>query len=125
MQTRGFALVHPASPKVACCRTVSFIMELHRELLNQKTMLSPRGRWNIFYRPQSESHIASKLFQHSCLQKCQPGIIAFGARDIIERYFSMLRLMKLELANCVKGAVMHVDRGHGNQPSCSRDNTLL
>src|SRR5271157_2310215 len=43
----------------------------------------------------------------------------------MERYSPALFLMKLELPHAIKGAVMHIDRGHGNQPACSRDNKLL
>src|SRR5215469_1054130 len=126
MQTRGrVAAIRSASLIMACCRTASFIMELYLELLNQKPMLAPRCQWNLFYGPQTESNVASKLLQDSRPQKLQRRIVAAWARHIIERYAPSLRLMKLELPHAIKGAVMHVDRGHGNQPTCRRDNKLL
>src|SRR3974390_2579612 len=125
MQTHGRVALLPSASAMAGCRRASRIMKIHRELLDQKAMFAARGQWNLAHRLQIESEVAPKLLLHARRQKRQPGIVAFGARYIIERHSSWLRLMELKLANRVKGAVVHVDRGHGNQATCSGDHKLL
>src|SRR3974390_1731811 len=125
MQTHGRVALLPSASAMAGCRRDPRTRKRHRGPLEKKTMFAARGQGKLSHRRQIESEAAPKLLLHARRQKRQPGIVAFGARYIIERHSSWLRLMELKLANRVKGAVVHVDRGHGNQATCSGDHKLL